>query len=174
MDETERLRKFVKLMDETNLQELEWEKDGLRIVLKKAERGILKENIPTKEQAAGSAPEETGVKGKGETNLVEVKSKMVGTFYRAPAPDMPAFVKEDTVVKKGDRLCVIEAMKIMREVTAETGGKIVKVLLANGDPVEYGQVLFLLEPEPRSAGKGFTLPSSRGVHPEGRKKESNV
>ena len=71
---------------------------------------------------------------------------MVGTFYRSPSPDAESFVKEGDVVSPGQTLCIIEAMKIMNEIEAEVGGRVVKVLVENGKPVEYNTDLFLLEP----------------------------
>jgi acetyl-CoA carboxylase biotin carboxyl carrier protein len=75
-----------------------------------------------------------------------VKSPIVGTFYRAPSPESPPYVEIGTYVKKGDTLCIIEAMKIMNEIEADTEGKVVKILVENGQPVEFGQPLFLIDP----------------------------
>jgi acetyl-CoA carboxylase biotin carboxyl carrier protein len=80
------------------------------------------------------------------SNLVEVKSPMVGTFYRAPAPEAPAYAEVGTVVKKGQTLCILEAMKLMNELESEVDGIVREVLVENSDPVEYGQVLFRIEP----------------------------
>jgi acetyl-CoA carboxylase biotin carboxyl carrier protein len=80
------------------------------------------------------------------SHLVEIKSPMVGTFYRAPAPDAPPFVELGKVIKVGDVLCIIEAMKLMNEIEAEQSGKIVKILVENAQPVEFGQPLFLIDP----------------------------
>ena len=77
--------------------------------------------------------------------LMTVYAPMVGTFFRAPAPDAEPFVKEGVVVEIGDTLCIIEAMKLMNEITAEFRGRVVKILVENGQPVEYNQPLFLLE-----------------------------
>jgi len=74
-----------------------------------------------------------------------VKSPMVGTFYRSPSPGAPAFIEQGSVVKPGDTLCIIEAMKLLNEIEAEVGGTVTKVLVDNGQPVEYGQPLFLIE-----------------------------
>jgi acetyl-CoA carboxylase biotin carboxyl carrier protein len=71
---------------------------------------------------------------------------MVGTFYRAPSPDASSYVEIGDTVKKGDVICIIEAMKLMNEVKAETSGKIVEIPVENAEPVEYGQTLFLIEP----------------------------
>jgi acetyl-CoA carboxylase biotin carboxyl carrier protein len=76
----------------------------------------------------------------------EIKSPMVGTFYRAPAPSAPAYVEVGSMVSEETVLCIVEAMKLMNEIKAETRGKILKVLVKNGEPVEYGQPLFLIEP----------------------------
>jgi acetyl-CoA carboxylase biotin carboxyl carrier protein len=74
-----------------------------------------------------------------------VKSPMVGTFYRSPSPGTPAFIEPGAVVKPGDTLCIIEAMKLLNEIEAEVGGIVKKILVDNGQPVEYGQPLFLIE-----------------------------
>jgi acetyl-CoA carboxylase biotin carboxyl carrier protein len=83
------------------------------------------------------------------SNLVEIKSPMVGTFYRAPAPEAPPYVEIGSHVSKGQTLCILEAMKLMNELEAEVDGVIREVLVDNADPVEYGQVLFRIEPAAR-------------------------
>jgi acetyl-CoA carboxylase biotin carboxyl carrier protein len=77
---------------------------------------------------------------------VKISSPMVGTFYRAPSPDAKPYVEVGTVVEKGDVVCIIEAMKMMNEIQAETRGRVLRILVENGQPVEYEQPLFLLEP----------------------------
>lgn len=79
-------------------------------------------------------------------HFVKVESPIVGTFYRKPSPDAEPFVKEGQSVKKGDTLCIIEAMKLMNEIEANTSGKVEKILLNDGQVVEYGEVLFLINP----------------------------
>jgi len=76
-----------------------------------------------------------------------IKSPMVGTFYRAPAPEAPPFVEEGQLVKAGQTLCIIEAMKLLNEIEADVSGKVVKILVGNGQPVEYGEPLFIIAPE---------------------------
>jgi acetyl-CoA carboxylase biotin carboxyl carrier protein len=92
---------------------------------------------PVAESAAEATP---------KTNLVEVKSPMVGTFYRAPAPEAPPYVEVGSVVSKGQTLCILEAMKLMNELEAELDGTIREILADNADPIEFGQVLFRIEP----------------------------
>ena len=87
-------------------------------------------------EATASAPEETGHM---------VKSPMVGTYYRSPSPGSKAFVEVGSVVKQGDTLCIIEAMKLLNQIEADRAGTVKKILVENGQPVEYGQPLFVLE-----------------------------
>lgn len=81
-----------------------------------------------------------------KSNLVDVKSPMVGTFYRAPAPEAPPYVEVGSQVSTGQTLCILEAMKLMNELDAEVDGVVREILAENADPVEYGQVLFRIEP----------------------------
>ncbi len=81
-----------------------------------------------------------------QQGLYVVRAPMVGTFYRRPSPDKPPFVEEGSIVKEGDVICLIEAMKIFNEIEAEKGGKVLKILVEDGSPVEYGQPLFIIDP----------------------------
>lgn len=83
---------------------------------------------------------------KADSNLVTIKSPMIGTFYLTPKPGEPAFVQIGSDVKKGQTVCIIEAMKLFNEIESEVSGKIVKILVENASPVEYDQPLFLVEP----------------------------
>jgi acetyl-CoA carboxylase biotin carboxyl carrier protein len=94
-------------------------------------------SVPSQEPSIGDATVEPGIR---------ISSPMVGTFYRAPSPDAKAYVEIGTVVEKGDVVCIIEAMKMMNEIQAETRGRVLKILVENGQPVEYEQPLVLLEP----------------------------
>ncbi len=96
---------------------------------------------PIKEESTTPTPPATS-----SAKYIEIRSPMVGTFYRSAAPDKPPFVKVGDTVEQGATLCVIEAMKLFNNVTAEQSGRIVKVLLENAQPVEYDQPLFLIEP----------------------------
>ncbi|MCT4582262.1 MAG: acetyl-CoA carboxylase biotin carboxyl carrier protein [Flavobacteriales bacterium] len=81
-----------------------------------------------------------------EANYITVKSQMIGTFYRSPSPDKPAFVSVGDSIKEGDPICIIEAMKLFNEIESEVSGKIVKVLVDDATPVEFDQPLFLVDP----------------------------
>jgi acetyl-CoA carboxylase biotin carboxyl carrier protein len=130
-----------------NLAEIEVEADGTRI-------RVVREHAPAVgiasrvEAAPGTAPLAQPATAPTEStdHLVPVEAPMVGTFYRAPKPDAPPFVSEGDVVKEGQVLCIVEAMKLMNEIEAKAAGRIVKILVDNGQPVEFGQSLFLMEP----------------------------
>ncbi len=96
--------------------------------------------------AAAPTPAAPAPKEQETNNYIEIKSPMVGTFYRSPAPDKPPYVKVGDQVNQGDTVCIIEAMKLFNEIEAEVTGKIVKVLVEDASPVEYDQVLFLVDP----------------------------
>ena len=102
---------------------------------------------PAPAQASAPVPAPKPEAPKEDTSkYVEVKAPIVGTFYRAPSPDAEPFVKEGDTVKKGQVLCIIEAMKLMNEIESEVSGVVRKIMVSNGEPIEYGQVLFLIEP----------------------------
>ena len=94
---------------------------------------LLRRTVQRNRERAGGAPGHV------------VKSPMVGTFYRSPSPGSPPFIEQGSAVKAGDTLCIIEAMKLLNEIEAEVGGTVTKILVDNGQPVEYGQPLFLIE-----------------------------
>jgi len=99
---------------------------------------------PTKTAAKVETSEAPAAKS--SANLLEIKSPIVGTFYRASGPDKPPFVKVGDEVSKGSAVCIIEAMKLFNEIESEVSGKIVKIMVEDATPVEYDQVLFLVEP----------------------------
>ncbi len=142
------IEEMIKLMNENKLTELEIEKNGLKIKLKKEGSGFKKEGkIETigiqEEKELQKANEKIAKK----QNVIEIKSPMVGTFYGAPSPEEPSFTDVGKEVKPGDIVCIIEAMKLMNEIKSEVKGKIVEVTCENGAPVEYGQILFKVELE---------------------------
>ncbi|MEO1258509.1 MAG: acetyl-CoA carboxylase biotin carboxyl carrier protein [Bacteroidota bacterium] len=100
------------------------------------------EPAPAAAKAQKEAPKEEDT-----TQYLEVKSPMVGTFYRSSSPDKPPYVEVGQSISKGDTVCIIEAMKLFNDIESEVSGKVVKVMVENAKPVEYDQVLFLVEPE---------------------------
>ncbi|MFM7309596.1 MAG: acetyl-CoA carboxylase biotin carboxyl carrier protein, partial [Flavobacteriales bacterium] len=96
--------------------------------------------------AAAPAPVAAAPAEEPKGNTIEIRSPMIGTFYRSPSPDKPPFIEVGTIIKPGDQVCVIEAMKLFNEIESEISGKVVKVLVNDASPVEFDQPLFLVEP----------------------------
>jgi oxaloacetate decarboxylase alpha subunit len=140
-ERAERIREVVRIVQETGVGEITIEEDGTRVSVRR-----------TAEQTYGPAPAAPPAEGElppvapRDSGLARVESPMVGTFYRAPAPGSAAFVEEGDPVAPGATLCILEAMKLMNEVKSEIEGIIRKIHVGNGEPVEYGQLLFELEP----------------------------
>jgi acetyl-CoA carboxylase biotin carboxyl carrier protein len=135
----------VELATRHNLAELEVEAGGMRIRVVREHAPV---SAPPERAAAVTARhvESLGAAEEAKTPTVTIEAPMVGTFYRASAPDAAPFVHEGDVVKEDQVLCIIEAMKLMNEIEAKMAARIVKILVENGQPVEYGQPLFLVEP----------------------------
>ena len=168
MIDLEFLEALVRLLDESSLDRLEIDRDGTRIRLAKTPRGgavTVAAPLAQTSQAPsgpnppvagpdGAEPAEpatepgagAGVAGASAANLVDVTSPMVGTFYRAPSPEAPPYVDVGAKVAAGDVLCVIEAMKLMNELECEVSGRIVEICADNAEPVDYGQLLFRVDP----------------------------
>lgn len=102
---------------------------------------------PPAASTTAAAPAEKEAPATDESQYLEVRSPIVGTFYRSPSPDKPPFFKVGDTVKQGDVVCIVEAMKLFNEIESEVSGKVVKVMVEDAQPVEYDQVLFLLDPK---------------------------
>ncbi len=142
--ELEELKELLELLKETDITELQIEKNGTKIKIKR-EKILSSLEIPAPKHSI--IPEKAIIETEEETQrLVTVTSPIVGTFYRAPSPDANPFVEVGSKVTKGQVLCIIEAMKLMNEIESEVDGIVVRILVENGQPVEYGEPLFLIEP----------------------------
>ena len=146
------IKELINLMNENALTEFELERDGLRIRLKKGAGGTVEGGVE-KIVTVSSAPAQEAptkliqeVPQPSPSKAVDIKAPIVGTFYRAPSPDAPPFVEIGSKIEAGQVVCIIEAMKLMNEIKSEVNGKVVDVLIQNGDPVEFGSILFLIEP----------------------------
>ena len=141
------IKELIELMERHRLVEIELDEEGRKIRLRKDAGPIVvapqpapKESLPQAQPVAEHvAPTPAGLR--------EVRSPMVGTFYRAASPESDPYVEAGDTVKEGEVLCLIEAMKVMNEIKAEVAGAVEKILAENGQPVEYGEVLFLIRPE---------------------------
>lgn len=158
-----KIRKLIKLVEESDIGELEVSGWGQRVRISKKPR---ESNISASEKSTTNItvepkPEPTSVTPalaqapiqepskavvEDTDNLVPIKSPMVGTFYRAPAPDAKPYVELNQPITVGQVVCIIEAMKLMNEIESEVAGRLAKILVENGKPVEFGQTLFLIEP----------------------------
>ncbi|WP_416827176.1 acetyl-CoA carboxylase biotin carboxyl carrier protein [Ectobacillus polymachus] len=166
MFKIQEVRELIKLIDSSNIDEFEYKADGSTIKLKKQNNNVVTyEAAPVVETrvvsepkvvaapapVAVAAPEvqaevkETAKVAEDET-LLKITSPMVGTFYSAPSPETPAYVKVGDRVSDDSVVCIVEAMKLFNEIEAEVSGEIVEILVKNGQLVEYGQPLFLVRP----------------------------
>jgi len=155
----EQVRELVTILNKTDITELTLESGDVRLSIRKSETRYVAAPAATQMSpvvsAATTAIDNVSTGSVAHTTtiadslparkLLEITSPMVGTFYRSPSPDDPAFVEIGDVVKKGHTVCIIEAMKLMNEIESEASGKIVEILVENTQPVEYGQVLMRIE-----------------------------
>jgi len=143
------IKEMINLMNDNGLVELEIEKDGTRIRLRKMAAGVELQSGPVvieKEIVEPKSREVSESMGKPAVKTVEIKAPMVGTFYRAPSPEAPPYVEVGQIVEAGQVICIIEAMKLMNEIKSEIKGKVLEILADNSEPVEFGQSMFLIEP----------------------------
>ena len=141
--ELEDLKELIEILRETDITEIQVEKDGTKIKIKR-ERLLAPLDMTIHKSAIC---QDKGAEPAEETQrLVTITSPIVGTFYRAPSPDANPFVEIGMKVSKGQVLCTVEAMKLMNEIESDVDGVIVKILVENSQPVEYGEPLFLIEP----------------------------
>ena len=144
--ELDEIKKLIELLKDTDITELQIEKDGSKFKIKREKYYSSPETapLPVRPQSVGEkeAHEEAERNGK----LVTITSPIVGIFHRAPSPESPPFVDVGQSVRKGQVLCIVEAMKLMNEIESDVDGTISQILIENGHPVEYGEPLFLIDP----------------------------
>jgi acetyl-CoA carboxylase biotin carboxyl carrier protein len=137
--ELKEIKKIIEMMTDNDLAEFLLEEEAFTLQLKRGTSGIAQMVAAPQMMAAAPAANDNA-------GLVEIKSPMVGTFYSSPSPDSDPFVQIGQEISKDTVVCIIEAMKVMNEIQAEVKGKIKKVMVDNATPVQFGQVLFLVEP----------------------------
>lgn len=163
MLKVQEIRELIKLIDQSSIDEFTYEQDGEKLKLRKQSKRSaevqpepVKQEVPVKHTEEVEAPvkaekqpepvkEETAAPEADLENTTEIKSPMVGTFYEASSPDEEPFVKVGSKVTADSTVCIVEAMKLFNEIEAETEGEIVKILVENGQLVEYGQPLFFVK-----------------------------
>lgn len=158
--ELKEIQQLIKLVSNSSVDEVKIEKQDFKLAIKKNQATteyVTAAPVATPVAAAPAAPSAPAPspaeapaaqadEAEDTSNYVEVKSPMIGTFYRKPSPDKPMFVNVGDTIAKGDVLCVIEAMKLFNEIESEVSGTIVKILVDDSSPVEYDQPLFLVDP----------------------------
>lgn len=152
------IREIINLMNEHDLSEIELEREGTKVKIKKTQGDVPE--IASRREPNGrrqppdysiethvvAQPGSSGEKAAGISGRKEIKSPMVGTFYRSPSPEAPVFVEIGQTVEIGQVVCIVEAMKLMNEIKSEVRGKIVEVHIESAQAVEFGQTLFSVEP----------------------------
>jgi acetyl-CoA carboxylase biotin carboxyl carrier protein len=149
-----KVRKFIELMNEHDLAEIDLRQGDQRIRLRRGPETVTVATSPVapfSPPASSTASQEASAEKKRSSaatddGTISIRSPMVGTFYAAASPESPAFVKVGDQVGPETTVCIVEAMKVFNEIPAECAGRIVAVLAQNGDPVEFGQPLFRVEP----------------------------
>jgi|TARA_B110000438_G_C15815740_1_gene651882 acetyl-CoA carboxylase biotin carboxyl carrier protein len=158
------IQELIKFVAKSGATEVDLEIDNIKISIKspsKKRRGETDEpvniihqvpvqsipsQIPSEQNISIEKIEKSDSKDDVDSNLVEVKSSMIGTFYRSSSPDKPPFASVGDQIKEGDVICIVEAMKLFNEIESEISGKIVKVLVDDASPIEFDQPLFLVDP----------------------------
>jgi acetyl-CoA carboxylase biotin carboxyl carrier protein len=164
------IQELIKFVAKAGVNEVEIEKKDFKLLIKsdylakkksnfKEEPTIVQQTVPVASiQAPVPVPVHEAVapsnvephdKSKDtseEDNYVTIKAQMIGTFYRAPSPDKPTYVEVGDIIKPGDKICIIEAMKLFNDIESEVSGKVIKVLVDDASPVEFDQPLFLIDP----------------------------
>jgi acetyl-CoA carboxylase biotin carboxyl carrier protein len=148
------VKKLVKIATSNDISGLEIEENGFRVKIDKEVKTVQTTiaqpqfSTPVMSDHSNNAPITAPAEEKKAVaeNLHEIKSPIVGTFYRAPAPDADPYIQVGDTVAAGSVLCIVEAMKLMNEIESDVSGKVVKILVENGKPVEYNQPLFLVQP----------------------------
>ncbi len=150
------IKELIEILKNTDVSELEVERSGVKVRIRKGGDVTFHPAMPRMEYppaalvapaiAEAPAPAAEKPAEPPRSNQIKVTSPIVGTFYRSSSPDKPAYAEVGDIVKKGQVLCIIEAMKLMNEIESEAPGRIVQILVENGQPVEFGQPLFVIEP----------------------------
>ena len=149
--QTKHIQELIDLLKKNNLTELELEREGLRVRVRyeigvKTITATVADHGTPGSTSAAQPTGAAGVQTEDTTGMITIASPIVGTFYRSPSQDADPYVEEGDYVKKGQVLCIVEAMKLMNEIESEVDGRVTKILAESTKPVEYGQALFLVDP----------------------------
>ena len=153
------IKKLIRLVEESDIDVLEVSGWGSKVRITRrqdnatsgnGEKPVQQITVPARSESKPAEAAETPAPAKepqvDEEKLVPIKAPMVGTFYAAPAPDAKSYVEQNQRIEKGQVVCIVEAMKLMNEIESEVAGRVAKICVENGKPVEFGQTLFLIDP----------------------------
>ena len=143
--ELDEIRNLIELLQDSDITELQIEKEGSKLKIKR-EKFMSAYEPATLVNRPAAAPVEENTEAVEEQKLITINSPIVGIFFSAQSPESPPFVSVGSRVTKGQVLCIVEAMKLMNEIESDMDGTITKILIENGQPVEYGEPLFLVDP----------------------------
>ncbi len=145
--ELNEIKKLIEMLKETDITELQIEREGAKLKIKREKYLASFEAISSVKRPEAAPSKETKAEAAAEeSKLVTITSPIVGVFHRSPSPDASPFVEAGSAVRKGQVLCIVEAMKLMNEIESDTDGTVSNILIENGQPVEYGEPLFLIVP----------------------------
>ncbi len=151
------IEKLIRIVEKSNINQFKIEEDGIKVEIVKDDikqnnivmhSPMMYQEARVQQQASVAQPDVVEVVAdskKISDSEIAVVSPMVGTFYASPSPESPAFVSVGSKIRKGDPVCIIEAMKLFNEIESEYDGKVVQILVKNSDPIEFGQPLFILK-----------------------------
>ena len=144
--ELDEIKELIDLLQDTDVTELSIEREGSKIKIKKEKYLAAPQMVQAPAGQAAATDPSAQEKAADNDMLAKINSPIVGIFHRSPSPESPPFVEVGSTVRKGQVLCIVEAMKLMNEIESDTHGTVSKILVENGHPVEYGEPLFLIDP----------------------------
>jgi acetyl-CoA carboxylase biotin carboxyl carrier protein len=143
--ELDEIKELIDLLQDTDVTELSIEREGSKIKIKKEKYLAAAQMVPAAPGPVTGNADSVNEQAAIDEKMAKINSPIVGIFHRSPSPESPPFVEVGSTVRKGQVLCIVEAMKLMNEIESDTHGTVSKILVENGHPVEYGEPLFLIE-----------------------------
>jgi len=144
--ENDEIKRLIELLQDSDITELQVEREGSKVKIKREKFLSSFEVTPVAPIAAPAAASPVAAEAAADNSMATITSPIVGIYYSSTSPEAPPFIEIGSYVKKGQVLCIVEAMKLMNEIESDTDGTIAKILVENGQPVEYGEPLFRIDP----------------------------
>ncbi len=144
--ELDEIRSLIDMLKDTDVTELQIEGEGSKLRIKREKYMVASDQSSAAAPSVAPETRENSVNQPPDKNMYNITSPIVGIFHRSPSPESAPFVDIGSIVRKGQVMCIVEAMKLMNEIESDTDGTVARILVENGQPVEYGEPLFLIEP----------------------------